>query len=642
MAVQCVLVGKGKDDVFTAVYGETTFDKVLKAYNENKIVQVVYQNRVYYLDSTTVISSPEVFNFISTFSNQNDEDGEIKHYAISLMTEDSWSGPFLQKSTPATHANTHAKNGTDPLSPTDIGAMELSENVLKQSNEDITSQVAQALSGDLVPFSGGTMTGLLNVLTPIGDSNATTKKYVDDALKKKIEMDSIGDLHVWKKTVVNTAAKDAYISLGPTIELDSPIIYLGNGDKNSAYFTYEPNQLVIYPSGALDNGTDAYKNYQYYWYSTKFMPGSSPSQSIQLAPSEMPGHYILFHALDTYYNAKTGIERDAWYYIPSDATITVTTSAQTKYNSGVQISKLQKVIGNPAVEAGTTTTYPVSTNPNAYQEGDDAKAAGYVVGEVVKSTGTYGFFGMMGFAYGTSYFQKISDAIEVADDGSISHVDPVDNISDSAVLSGASTLKEKIAGKYITLSENSYTKQPYTNELPPTGVVLYIPADVNVKMIHPEGSSLSNQYALFFDRYQPVTGYAAIPAGTTIEYLDKLGNKSIVQVVSYVGTGTYGENNACSITADFKIKVAIMLGVFYERGFISYLSNDYSRPIIIANELSTEYQMYYGFMTGGSSTSTSSNYGKISADKKTISWYHANATYQCNESGTKYYILLLG
>lgn len=119
MAVQCVLVGKGKDDVFTAVYGETTFDKVLKAYNENKVVQVIYQNRIYYLDNTTVIDSPEAFSFISAFSNQNDETGEIKHYVISLMTGDSWSGPFLQNSTPATHANTHAKDGTDPLTPAD-------------------------------------------------------------------------------------------------------------------------------------------------------------------------------------------------------------------------------------------------------------------------------------------------------------------------------------------------------------------------------------------------------------------------------------------------------------------------------------------------------------------------------------------
>lgn len=621
MAVQCVLVGKGKDDVFTAVYGETTFDKVLKAYNENKIVQVVYQNRVYYLDSTTVISSPEVFNFISTFSNQNDEDGEIKHYVISLMTGDSWSGPFLQKSTPATHAKTHVKDGTDPLSPADIGAMELSENVLKQSNEDITSQVAEALSNNLVPFSGGTMTGLLNVLTPVGDSNATTKKYVDDALSKKIEMDSIGDLHVWKKTVVNTAAKDAYISLGPTIELDSPIIYLGNGDKNSAYFMYEPNQLVIYPSGALDNGTDAYKNYQYYWYSTKFMPGSSPSQSIQLAPSEMPGHYILFHALDTYYNAKTGIERDAWYYIPSDATITVTTSAQTKYNSGVQISKLQKVIGNPAVEAGTTTTYPVSTNPNAWQEASDAKAAGYVL-EAAKQ--------MVAFKTTNSsykyYAYNYAESISVSDDGTVSLVGELKASGRPFQADSFNAAK----GKFCQFIIEDWFDGYVSSEI--TGIV-FIPSDAVFSVTTLQATC---------SKVQPVTGYAAIPAGTTIEYLDKLGNKSIVQVVSYVGTGTYGENNACSITADFKIKVAIMLGVFYERGFISYLSNDYSRPIIIANELSTEYQMYYGFMTGGSSTSTSSNYGKISADKKTISWYHANATYQCNESGTKYYILLLG
>lgn len=49
-------------------------------------------------------------------------------------------------------------------------------------------QIAQTLSGNLVPFSGGTMTGLLNVLAPVEDSNATTKKYVDGKLTTKADL----------------------------------------------------------------------------------------------------------------------------------------------------------------------------------------------------------------------------------------------------------------------------------------------------------------------------------------------------------------------------------------------------------------------------------------------------------------------
>lgn len=269
--------------------------------------------------------------------------------------------------------------------------------------------------------------------------------------------------------------------------------------------------------------------------------------------------------------------------------------------------------------AGTTTTYPVSTNPNAYREGSDAKPAGYTLGEVIKSTGAYGFFGMMGFAYGTSYFQKISDAIEVADDGSVSHVAPVDDISDSTVLDGASVFKERIAGKYITLSENSYTKQPYTNELPPTNAVLYIPADVNVKMIHPEDASSSNQYALFFDRYQPVTGYAAIPARTTIEYIGKLGDKARVQVVSYVGTGTYGSGNPNSLTFDFVPKMVM----------------------IRCDGDTNIFDAIYGMRQVATNLSTG-DYVTVKWSKKTLSWYSDDGTWQqMNDPGDIYYAIAI-
>ena len=448
--------------------------------------------------------------------------------------------------------------------------------------DDNAGTVAQTLANILKPTTPP-LIGLPSTTTPDGMFQA---------------LGNTGELHVWRKTVVITATKDAYISLGPTIELDSPIIYLGNGDKSSAYFMYEPDHLVIYPSGALDNGTGAYKEYKYYWYDVKFMPGSSPSQSIQLEPSNMPGHYILFHGLDTYYNANTGIERDAWYYIPSDATITVTTSAQMKYNSGVQISKLQKVIGNPAVEAGTTTTYPVSTNPNAYQEGDDAKAAGYVLGDA-KRIVFYSGNDRLGFNYG--------DAITVSDDGKTIDIQNQfyqewygSNINNVTVMSG----------KFIRFSFHNNTDYGTSNPVyfMPSTSKMECDSDYNISAV-----------------VQPVTGYAAIPAGTTIEYLGKLGDKTRIQAMNYVGTGTYGSSNAISLTFDFEPKF-----IAIQRNVSNYDGKTFAiRGMKYLNRLNSDGNNNYAFLTW---------------EGKKVSWYSYKneATNQMNISGETYIVVAIG
>lgn len=472
-----------------------------------------------------------------------------------------------------------------------------------------------------IDFNGINTEGFQQVGTPLNKAN-----LLKDATAAQIglppsttpdgmfqALGNTGELHVWRKTVVvgsyyigatqgnygcicrNTGSA----SFGVKIQYASEITVDSHENRNLV----SPSDMTII---ANNSGI------------------TSPSATS--VANTLKGKFIRLAGIpDGYQNSELKYAVGSVFYCPESISCFV----KDAFNDGNHYICLDG-IKNVPTKTENVVTYPVSTNPNAYQEGDDAKEAGYTLGEVIKSTGAYGFFGMMGFAYGTSYFQKISDAIEVADDGSVSHVAPVDDISDSTVLDSASVLKERIAGKYITLSENSYTKQPYTNELPPTNTVLYIPADVNVKMIHPEGDFLSNQYALFFDRYQPVTGYAAIPAGTTIEYLGKLGDKARVQVVSYVGTGTYGEDNPCSITAGFKIKAAIMM--------YHYIPSSGSL-FMISDELSTNYTADIGF----SEANANYSWGKKSADGKTLSWYGTrSASGQFNNSGYKYYVLCIG
>lgn len=616
MAVQCILVGKGKDDVFTAVYGETTFDKVLKAYNENKVIQVIYQNRIYYLDNTTVVDSPEAFSFISAFSNQNDETGEIKHYVISLMTGDSWSGPFLQKSTPTTHANTHSKNGDDPLTPADIGAMELSENVLKQSNEDITSQVARALSGDLVPFSGGTMTGLLNVLAPVGDSNATTKKYVDDALSEKIGMDGIGDLHVWKKTVVTKdpipEVPGSY-KLGPSEQL----IVAARIFANSRYESYIEGVLASNTISVNLDGVVSLAN-----PTTVKLLNFGTDGITHLDGRQAISDYSYFMIPSEGYSAigcNINMPTDTIYYIPASSTYYRSQSNQGSTSSFDAAQLVTGVSGTPAIPAGTTTTYPVSTNPNAYQEGDDAKAAGYVVGEVEQNKE------MLRDTYGdVSFYVNYSNSLSVSDDGTVTLKDPAG--SGNYAIGGtreefSSYCNSNLRGKFCKFYIASGNHGTIVDG------IYFIPADA----MFSHGSA-SAPYTIISSKVQPVTGYAAIPANTTIEYLGKLGDKARAQIVSYVGTGTHGESNPNSLTFDFVPKCVIISSAPVQNSYV-YIAIMVPDAGIYSVVMSS-YLGYESRTPGGS--------GIVTKNNKTITFYSGDNTAQLNGSGIKYTAVAIG
>lgn len=594
MAVQCVLVGKGKDDVFTAVYGETTFDKVLKAYNENKVVQVIYQNRIYYLDNTTVVDSPEAFSFISAFSNQNDETGEIKHYVISLMTGDSWSGPFLQNSTPATHVKTHAKNGTDPLAPADIGAMELSENILKQSNEDITSQVAQALSKNLVPFSGGTMTGLLNVLTPVGDSNATTKKYVDEALSEKIGMDGIGDLYVWRKTVVTKdpipEVPGSY-KLGPSEQL----IVAARIFANSRYESYIEGVLASNTISVNLDGVVSLAN-----PTTVKLLNFGMDGITHLDGRQAISDYSYFMIPSKSYTAvgcNINMPTDTIYYIPASSTYYRSQSNQGSTSSFNAAQLVTGVSGIPAIPAGTTTTYPVSTNPNAYQEGNNAKPAGYTLGEVV--SGTISVCPSTSSEVGWRYTSN-QGSIVVSDAGEVSLSD-----NDTSMLYANS-----VSASPFDVLRGKYVKCPKINaDL--SDMIVYFPSDVvfSLEEVSP--------FRIIVNKYQLVTGYAAILAGTTIEYLGKLGDKARAQVVSYVGTGTYGKDNKNQLTFSGKPRFIMVPGDAFGYAYIP------KGP-------------FYYIMAGNYATLENLNC-VWNDDTNTMTWYHSNYPYrQYNVSGGKY------
>lgn len=448
-----------------------------------------------------------------------------------------------------------------------------------------------------IDFNGINTEGFQQVGTPLNKAN-----LLKDATAAQIglppsttpdgmfqALGNTGELHVWRKTVVTGTAK---VELEPAV---SGYIVSNNGSNY--------NQTVKYSSTIDEKGN---------------LSGTITTLTVAYNTSNsdlfvLKGKY--FEAGTTEISSNLKSPGGVWY-IPNDASIQYitgqpSTTGYPYYYTHVA-TKMQKVVYVPA---GTTTTYPVSTNPNAYQEGDDAKEAGYTLGEVV--TGEF----RMSNQAATVVSVYVGSALTVNTDGVVSIASPSSyGMSNSS--SGLSQAK-LMKGKYIQYqtSDGDFN----------AGDVWFIPSDATIDWMNTCVST---------NKRQPVTGYAAIPAGTTIEYLGKLGNKARVQVVSYVGTGTYGSSNPCSLAFDFAPKVVMFLRGYKESSTqFNYLYGSYGSDslVIISADLSNIFAVYNGFGRYNSA------YAKKDLSGRTITWYsNENSDSQANASGVTYYFLAIG
>lgn len=431
-----------------------------------------------------------------------------------------------------------------------------------------------------IDFNGINTEGFQQVGTPLNKAN-----LLKDATAAQIglppsttpdgmfqALGNTGELHVWRKTVKNAADVPAGYNLGTK----TTKTILNTNDNSGGVST-------IYYSGSVsvsDSGTVSLKN-----------PAST---GVDIYTSSLPivgkFFYIRLSTVQT-----SDLIQEKIYFVPSDADISVGNSP--KAFSGV----VQEVTGYPLTPAGTTTTYPVSTNPNAYQEGDDAKAAGYTLGDVV--SGSFVLSAKNNGSTGINW--KYSDDITVSDAGMVELVNPY-----SATINayGYASNAQSFRGKFVATTFEG------TDFIPNT--VCFIPAEANIAQ---SGDKL------VVDRYQPVTGYPAIPAGTTIEYLGKLGDKARVQFGSYVGTGTYGYDNPNTLTFDFVPKLVIISG---------YTSNGYTTVTFVRGASSAGYPangtIYFSM--------------QLSWNDKKVSWYNNayDADQQANKSGYRYNYVAIG
>ena len=117
--------------------------------------------------------------------------------------------------------------------------------------------------------------------------------------------------------------------------------------------------------------------------------------------------------------------------------------------------------------------------------------------------------------------------------------------------------------------------------------------------------------------------------------------KAKIQTGSYVGTGTYGADNPCSLTFDFEPKVIWCSDRSYPAN-VSLTAQSQRELSHNINTWPTTSTGNYGF--GLHSIHGSDDlFGYISTDKKTCYWYSSNsASDQYNASSTTYYWTAIG
>lgn len=451
-----------------------------------------------------------------------------------------------------------------------------------------------------IDFNGINAEGFQQVGTPLNKSN-----LLKDATAAQIglppsttpdgmfqALGNTGELHVWRKTVKNAEDVPAGYTLGEVQNVTKyPITNVRSGGHTIVTKAY--SNLSVDDAGNVSVDESSYVNF----YDDA---------------SAVRGKFIQVYS-----------DRDI-LFIPNDANIS--TDYETVGSAVIHnhyTDKYQTVTGYPKIPAGTTTTYPVSTNPNAYQEGSDAKPAGYTLGEVENNVQILSG----GDNWPTTLYY--ADSVDVDNDGQLSLQSPNQyTFTTSSQYQNVSTLA---VGRFIKIVPEASSGFSFRDG------IWFVPSDATV--------TVSN-YKIYASKIQKVTGYPATPAGTTIEYLGKLGDKARVQVVSYVGTGTYGSDHPNSVTANFPIKLLAVQTISIKGNNGNFVDkNGYETkysPFMIGDILSTQYT--YGSGCGYKPDSFTNSYGKKSEDGKTFYWYTSAASprYQFNDAGYTYTVLLIG
>lgn len=150
-------------------------------------------------------------------------------------------------------------------------------------------------------------------------------------------------------------------------------------------------------------------------------------------------------------------------------------------------------------------------------------------------------------------------------------------------------------------------------------------------------SNLADGDMLALDDVSDATG-KKISMAALVAYLSGRMGGAKIQTGSYVGTGTYGSSNPCSLTFDFSPQILWVSS-------IRYLESYYSSSLSSKVPLSRSFLCFRGctqidhnfYMNGGYSTSISLTWGN-----KTVAYHSQDADKQYNTRGTVYYYCTIG
>lgn len=330
---------------------------------------------------------------------------------------------------------------------------------------------------------------------------------------------NIGNVHVWRKTVTTDEGIPEVPEVPPSYKLGEAQTQYFIRDKdrgkaitmlysNSVSVSYDGRVSLVSPSSVVITTTNT--TYPFTYVSGKFIQAQGGGTGVE------PETTSIFYMKPSGVLQNSG-ESSSWDVYGTECQM---------------VNGIAAVPGTPAVPPGTHITYLTSVNRNAYQEGDDAKEAGYVLGDMASGY----LFASAWTGNASNYYY--SETIKVSDTGTLTQENVKSYTANATNDSWVSNIQSAIRGKFITVSgEKDNGGSEGTN-------LVYIPDDAIVSYFE-NGVSLGYPYNYGFlvNKMQQVTGYPAIPAGTTIEYLGVLGDfggssLGYIKYGSYVGTGT--------------------------------------------------------------------------------------------------------
>ena len=326
---------------------------------------------------------------------------------------------------------------------------------------------------------------------------------------------NIGNVHVWRKTVTTDEGIPEVPEVPPSYELGEAQTQYFIRDKdrgkaitmlysNSVSVSYDGRVSLVSPSSVVITTTNT--TYPFTYVSGKFIQAQGGGTGVE------PETTSIFYMKPSGVLQNSG-ESSSWDVYGTECQM---------------VNGIAAVPGTPAVPPGTHVTYLTSTNRNAYQEGADGseKPAGYTLGAV--KTGKKALSDLSNYIYSVTW--QYGDSVAVSDDGKVSIKNPT-QISISATNDSEIEKAKVILGKFATPMSNCGFEY---------GKIYFFPSDSQISR---ESLPIYDTTTTNIDKYQEVTGYPAIPAGTTIEYLGVLGDfggssLGYIKYGSYVGTGT--------------------------------------------------------------------------------------------------------